>query len=103
MATRKKRRKSPVIIGGGGGRLASMSVEALFKLRDDVAEALSSKAAELQKQLSALTDGISVGKRRGRPARKGRKVAPKYRGPKGELWSGRGMKPRWMVAEIKKG
>ena len=34
---------------------------------------------------------------------KGKKVAPKYRGPSGELWAGRGAKPRWMVAAIKEG
>jgi DNA-binding protein H-NS len=26
------------------------------------------------------------------------KVAPKYRGPKGELWTGRGYTPRWLAA-----
>src|SRR5688572_13589622 len=83
-------------------RLSMLSVEALFKLRDDVAKVLSAKASELQKQLSQLTDGNSVGNGR-RRTKKGRKVAPKYKGPKGELWSGRGMKPRWLVAEMKKG
>ena len=82
--------------------LASLSVEALFKLRDEVGEILSSKASELRRQLARLT---GVTPKRGRPAgkRKGAKVAPKYRGPDGELWSGRGMKPRWMVAALKKG
>ena len=26
----------------------------------------------------------------------GKKVAPKYRGPNGETWSGRGLAPRWL-------
>ena len=36
---------------------------------------------------------------------KGRKVPPKYRNPsnKSETWSGRGMKPRWLVAQLQKG
>ena len=36
---------------------------------------------------------------------KGRKVPPKYRNPssKSETWSGRGMKPRWLVAQLGKG
>ena len=34
---------------------------------------------------------------------KGRKVPPKYRSPSGETWAGRGMKPKWMVAALKKG
>lgn len=27
-------------------------------------------------------------------------VAPKYRGPNGETWSGRGLKPRWLAAQV---
>jgi DNA-binding protein H-NS len=34
---------------------------------------------------------------------KGRKVAAKYKGPSGELWAGRGAKPRWLVAAMKEG
>ena len=89
--------------------IASMSVDALFKIRDDVSKILSARASQLQDQLSRLmgdesSGGISTGKRRGRPpGRKGKKVAPKYRGPKGETWAGRGLKPRWLTAELKKG
>ena len=85
--------------------VAAMSVDALFKLRDQVSKALAARTSELQKQLSRLTGGgIRKAKRRGRPpGRKGKKVAPKYRGPKGVTWSGRGLKPRWLVAEMKKG
>jgi len=32
-----------------------------------------------------------------------RKVPPKYRGPSGETWAGRGAKPKWLVAAIKGG
>src|SRR5262249_59786930 len=38
-----------------------------------------------------------------RSALKGRKVAPKYRGPGGETWAGRGARPRWLMALIKQG
>ena len=27
---------------------------------------------------------------------KGQRIAPKFKGPNGETWSGRGMKPRWL-------
>jgi DNA-binding protein H-NS len=30
-------------------------------------------------------------------------VPPKYRGPKGETWAGRGVVPRWLVALMKQG
>jgi DNA-binding protein H-NS len=78
--------------------LASMSVETLLKMRDQIGEILSRKAEELKRQLSVLN-----GDEKNAPKHRTRKVAPKYRGPKGELWSGRGMKPRWLVAELKKG
>lgn len=46
-----------------------------------------------------------VGRRRvgGRSVLKGRKVPPKYRSPSGETWAGRGAKPRWLIAAIKRG
>jgi DNA-binding protein H-NS len=57
-----------------------------------------------------LGDGLRIDRtekpRRGRgrihPLR-GQKVAPKYRGPSGETWAGRGQRPRWLVALIKQG
>jgi len=35
------------------------------------------------------------------PSRK--KATPKYRGPDGETWCGRGARPRWLVSAIKEG
>jgi DNA-binding protein H-NS len=80
--------------------LASMSVDALLQLREDVGRALSSRAGDLQRQLAAL--GKDGGRGRS-SARKGIKVAAKYRGPDGETWAGRGAMPRWMTAAIKEG
>ena len=31
------------------------------------------------------------------------KVPPKYRGPEGETWAGRGATPRWLTALIEQG
>ncbi len=90
-------------------KLASLSVEALLQLRDDIGSVLSRKASQLQTQLAALGDGGWTAKKAaGRPRgskMKARKVAPKYRNPKNrsETWAGRGAMPRWMAAEIKKG
>lgn len=33
-----------------------------------------------------------------RSATAGKKVEPKYRGPQGETWSGRGLAPKWLAA-----
>jgi DNA-binding protein H-NS len=88
--------------------LSLLSVEALFKLRDDVAAALSSRADALKKELGsdyAEVGRIAIYGRKTRGASlKGRKVPAKYRDPKtGETWSGRGAPARWIVAYEKQG
>jgi DNA-binding protein H-NS len=84
--------------------LSGMSVEALMDLRKRVDEMLHRRRAELEKQLERIA---VVGGRRvvrgGASVLKGKKVPPKYRGPSGETWAGRGARPRWLVAAIKGG
>jgi DNA-binding protein H-NS len=82
--------------------LSGMTVEALMDLRNRVDEMLHQRRAELEKQLKrfVLVGGARVGRGRG-SALRGKKVPPKYRGPSGETWAGRGAKPRWLVAAIK--
>jgi DNA-binding protein H-NS len=81
--------------------LSSMSVDALLKLREDISKTLGRKEHELRSQLSLL-DGAS-GRQQQASSLKGKKVPPKYRSPSGETWAGRGAKPRWLVAALKKG
>ena len=90
--------------------LASLSIDALLKLRDDIGDLLSKQGVEMQKQLARLTGSEGRASRVGRtgPGRKsklkGRKVAPKYRHPKTkQTWSGRGAMAGWLKAEIKAG
>jgi DNA-binding protein H-NS len=90
--------------------LTTLSNEALCKLRDEISALLKSRAEELQRELNRLTGGqIVIGReshRNGAPQQiraKRRKVAPKYRGPDGETWTGRGLKPRWLTTAINKG
>src|SRR5262249_20627477 len=84
--------------------LSGMTVEALMDLRKRVDETLLKRRAELQQQLEriAVVGGRRVVRGRG-SVLKGRKVPPKYRGPSGETWAGRGAKPNWLVAAIKGG
>jgi DNA-binding protein H-NS len=91
-------------------KLSLLSVEALFKLRDEVAAALSQRADALKKELAAIgSDYAEVGRiaiygRKRGASLKGRKVPAKYRDPKtGETWSGRGAPARWIVAYEKQG
>jgi DNA-binding protein H-NS len=84
--------------------LSGMSVEALMDLRKRVEARLVEHRAQLIEQLEriAVVGGPRV-VRGGRSTLKGKKVPPKYRGPSGETWAGRGARPRWLVAAIKGG
>jgi DNA-binding protein H-NS len=87
--------------------LSGMTVEALMDLRKRVDEMLLEHRAELEKQLERMEAVAVVGGRRvvrgGGSALKGRKVPPKYRSPSGDTWAGRGARPLWLVAAIKRG
>src|SRR4051812_14165524 len=85
--------------------LSRMDVQALIDLRKQVEETLVSQRSTLERQLAALGGSVaSLGGKVGRgSALKGKKVAPKYRGPDGETWAGRGATPRWLKAAIKDG
>jgi DNA-binding protein H-NS len=87
--------------------LSKMDVESLLELRMRVDKRLLDHRAELQRQVDRM-EGTSSSPARS-PSRKrksklkGRKVPPKYRSRSGETWSGRGARPRWLVAAMKKG
>jgi DNA-binding protein H-NS len=106
---------------------SKMEVAELVQLRDEIETALNGKIVierdELQTRMDALAtlvgkrsngDGRTArgdgnGRRPSRSAKakvhplKGRKALPKYRGPNGETWAGRGLTPRWMTALEKNG
>ena len=84
--------------------LDTLSNQALCKLRDEIAEELKGRAESLQREIDHLvgpTSAANTEHRRG--PRKGHKVAPKYEGPNGEKWSGRGLKPRWLTIALSEG
>jgi DNA-binding protein H-NS len=92
--------------------LASMTLDALLSLRDDAEQLIRTRASAqreaLEKQLARLSGYVGGGRRRtARKGRslKGRKVAPKYRNPanRSETWAGRGVRPRWLQAQLKSG
>ena len=83
--------------------LSSASVDALLKLRDEIADVLAHRAALLRDELSKLGQQIgSKGKVRG-SSLKGRKVPVKYRDRSGNTWAGRGAQPRWLREKLKAG
>lgn len=97
-----------------------MDLGELAKMRDaldaHLKRRIGAERDALQEQMAALAavaDGrgtsVASPSKRGRPRKrkthrmKGRHVAPLFRGPKGETWSGRGRTPLWLVALEKKG
>jgi DNA-binding protein H-NS len=86
------------------GSLLTLSNEALCRLRDEIAEILNSRAEELRQELRRLTGdvGATDGEENKREAKR-HKLVPKYRGPEGNTWCGRGARPKWLVDEINKG
>lgn len=93
--------------------LKNMSADALIDLRRDIDRILSAKVAVERKELRAKLDKLDqfgrpargAGSAKGRRAHplKGGKVAPRFRGPEGETWSGRGLRPKWLTALIGQG
>ena len=87
--------------------LSTLSNDALCKLRDEVVALLNSRAEDLQRELNrlrgdAVAHDVKANGEAG-PKVPRRKAAPKYRGPDGETWTGRGHKPRWMTAALQEG
>ena len=87
---------------------STLSNEGLCKLRDEIAALLNSRAEDLRRELDRLTGGTVThnGQANGAasaPRSQRKKVAPKYRGPHGATWSGRGLKPRWLTSALKEG
>lgn len=87
-------------------------IAALQKQAEDIkAQEFTKTVQEIQAKMEAF--GITVSDLqggRGRPrkvagsATKSSNPAPaKFRGPNGEIWSGRGLMPRWMAALVAQG
>ncbi|WP_035724948.1 H-NS histone family protein [Bradyrhizobium sp. ARR65] len=93
--------------------LESMSLDDLWVLHERITGILSARIKaekhELEKRLAILSRGMDVTGREPRPVgekprRKYPRVLPKYRNPQtSETWSGRGKRPRWLVAAMKSG
>lgn len=77
-------------------RKEELAVETLQKVRDRVNKILSDEG---------LTLDAVFGARRGRGKAVKFKVKPKYRNPAdpSQLWTGRGLKPRWFAAALAAG
>ena len=94
----------------------SWSLDELWALHGEISGILSARIraekGELEKRLAVLSRGTIVTDdlgdlqpvRDGKSRRKYPRVLPKYRNPHtSETWSGRGKRPRWLVAAVKSG
>jgi DNA-binding protein H-NS len=101
---RGTRRESVARPSGASGSLASMSVDALPSLRDNIGRVLAERTGELRRQLQRLGGG-SRSSLAGTRSRSGGKIAAKYRDPDNpqNTWAGRGAIPRWMAEKIDEG
>ena len=81
--------------------LASMSVDALLKLREGLGKVLTRRTQELRDQLARLSREVSP--RTHVSSLKGRSVSVKYRDKSGNTWAGRGAQPIWLREKLKNG
>ncbi|MFL9828771.1 H-NS family nucleoid-associated regulatory protein [Rhodoplanes sp. SY1] len=86
--------------------LKAMEVDELVALRSEIDAALEERSRGLREQLTQLE------KATGRTAKvpgqrtsvlKGIKVPPKFVGPNGESWAGRGARPKWLAELLEAG
>jgi DNA-binding protein H-NS len=107
---------------------SKMELAELVQLRDEIETALSGKILMEREELqSRIADLTALERRRSRTTNghttpssrktssrsakpkakthplKGRKAEPKYRGPDGDTWAGRGLAPKWLTDLEKKG
>ena len=88
-------------------------IDQLTKQAEEVRQAeLATAIADIKAKMAQYGIRLSdiTGKESGRASLKKqaasgtrKKVAPKYRGSNGELWTGRGRRPAWVESELSKG
>jgi DNA-binding protein H-NS len=90
--------------------LDTMDFEELWLLHERLtgilAEKITAEKVELEKRLAQLNPPVGdMRTTTGKPRRKYPKVLPKYFNPLApmETWSGRGKRPRWVVAALRSG
>lgn len=83
--------------------VSSMPVDALIKLRNEIDEALKLRLEKTRKELAELEGGLIGLESASVKQQPRKKPAPKYLGPNGETWTGRGLTPRWLKALLKQG
>lgn len=88
-------------------KLSAMAVEDLIALRGQIDQVLKQRLSQakrdLEDKLAKLQRFMEPDGAPRRGVAKGTKVPPKYRGPNGETWAGRGARPKWLAVAMKGG
>lgn len=79
-----------------------------IKVKKAIAVARDREKVEMKQKVETLLAGAGFSMNElfgGRSSTKGKTVAPKFANPenRSETWTGRGRKPRWLVAKLNKG
>jgi DNA-binding protein H-NS len=84
---------------------AAMSVDALWRLHEEMRVVLAAKLAEQQQQIDERLRDLAEFPASRRIAPPSSAPAPHYRNPKrpSQTWSGNGLRPRWLVVQIAEG
>jgi DNA-binding protein H-NS len=89
--------------------IRSMTFDELVKMRAKIDTAIEQRLAGERRDLVKALEKLRLKANLGPTARlsplRGRKIAPRYSNPKNsqETWTGRGRRPRWLVAALKRG
>ena len=87
--------------------LRNLPLDQLLSLRQNLDDILKTRIIRERKALESQLSALDAYERESVApvpvARKNSKVAPKYKGPQGELWAGRGLRPRWLEKLISEG
>lgn len=90
----------------------SLKLQEIQKLQEELLQKKNEVRAEGVAKVQALIDQLDIdvselrfkSQSQVKPVvRKSGMVAPKYRGPNGETWTGRGRQPKWLAALIAEG
>ncbi|MFL9826142.1 H-NS family nucleoid-associated regulatory protein [Rhodoplanes sp. SY1] len=86
--------------------LSTMEVDELLALRGEIDATLEERSRKLRDQLAQLEK--ATGRTTKPPGQrsstlKGVKVPPKFVGPNGETWAGRGARPKWLAELVEAG
>jgi DNA-binding protein H-NS len=86
-------------------RLSGYSVNELWSLHEEISHLLSSKITEEKARLEEILRKLRRQVAATSAKRTYASVPPKFRNPANpsEIWSGRGKRPRWLSAALKKG